>query len=102
MGCAVLYLRDGAPLLAVVHEVPPVAVASRLDSASDAVAVDPDRQGELEYLDKKLAVTRANLDALQTQTEQLEAASPLVAGQITELQKELSETSRRISELERR
>ena len=45
---------------------------------------------------------RANLEALQLQKEHLgEAMPPLMASQITELEEQLSETSRRISELER-
>ena len=75
---------------------------ARLDVAGDVVAHDPKRQRELEYLNKKLTVTRANLDALQLQKEQLGEAVPyLVTSQIAELEEELAKTSRRISELER-
>ena len=96
-------LRDDTEqLLAAPRDEVRLAAVGSLDVAGNVVAVDPERQGELEYLNKKLAVTRANLEALQLQKEHLgEAMPPLMASQITELEEQLSETSRRISELER-
>jgi CHAT domain len=100
-GAPVLYLREGeTPLLRRDEASPAVR---NLDLKSDAaVALDPKRQDELEYLNKKLTITRTNLELLRVRKEQFgDAASDLVASQIIKLEEEESQTSRRISELER-
>ena len=105
-GAPVLYLGTAEVLLAPQQQIPAVPIRRPLDVAGnvagEVVAVDPERQRELEYLNKKLDVTQANLDALRKQWEPLGDALPeLVATQISELEEQHSQTSRRISELER-
>lgn len=107
-GVPVLFLRGEGALLdrrADVTPATPVASATANDGlamAGKVIALDPSRQEELEYLHKKLAVTTANLNALQMQKKRLGEALPdLVASQIADLEVEHSETSRRIAELER-
>jgi hypothetical protein len=105
----VLYLRNGGTLLpssmdpaAVAAARPGSADVSLDDVTSGVVAADPNRQDELEYLTKKLAVTKANLDELKLKKEEMgEAVPSLVTSQIEKLEQELSQTSRQISELER-
>lgn len=95
----VLYLRSGATLLPSDsgREVTSVSLD---DVTSGVVAADPGRQAELDYLGKKLAVTKTNLEELQLKKKQMgEAVPSVVTSQIMKLEYELSETSRQISEL---